>query len=69
MLPVSLIMSAANVLMCVMYCYSDKMYDIGFVHGVSRISVRPLLAGAAVVLVVVMVVILVWWAVSAQSAM
>lgn len=69
MLPVSLIMSAANALMRVMYCCSDKMYDIGLVHGVSRKGVRPLLAGTAIVLVIVIVVILVWWAVSAQSVM
>lgn len=69
MLPVSLIMCAANALMGVMYRYSDKMYDMGLVHGVSRKSTRPLLCGTAVVLVLVMVAILAWWVVSAKAAM
>lgn len=69
MLPVSLIMCAANVLMWFMYCYSDKMYDLGLVHGVSREHVRPFLCGTAIVLVMVMVAILVWWVIGAKAAM
>lgn len=69
MLPASLIMSAANALMCVMYRCSDKLYDLGLVHGVSRKNVRPLLLGTAALLAIVMVAILVWWVVQAQSAM
>lgn len=69
MLPVSLIMCAVNVLMWFMYCYSDKMYDLGLVHGVNRKHVRPFLCGTAVVLVMVMAAILVWWVIGAKAAM
>ena len=69
MLPVSLIMCAGNALMGVMYRYSDTMYDMGLVHGVSRKNVRPFLCGTAVVLVIVMVVLLGWWVMGAEAAM
>ena len=67
MLPASLIMCAANALMGLMYCFSDKLYDMGLVHGVSRKAVRPFLCGTAVVLDVVMVIILACWAANAQA--
>lgn len=69
MLPVSLIMCAGNALMGVMYRYSDTMYDMGLVHGVSRKNVRPFLCGTAVVLVIVMVALLGWWVMGAEAAM
>ena len=60
MLPASLIMCGANALMGLMYCFSDKLYDIGLVHGVSRKAVR---------LAVVMVIILACWAANAEAAL
>lgn len=68
MLPASLIMSGANALMGLMYCFSDKLYDMGLVHGVSRKATRPLLCGTAVVLVIIMVIILACWAANVPSA-
>lgn len=67
MLPASLIMCAANALMGLMYCFSDKLYDMGLVHGVSRKAVRPFLCGTAVVLAAIMVIILACWAANAQA--
>lgn len=69
MLPFSLIMCAANALMWVMYRYSDKIYDMGLVHGVSRKNTRPFLCGTAVVLVLITVATFAWWVVSAKAAM
>lgn len=68
MLPASLIMSGANGLMGLMYCFSDKLYDMGLVHGVSRKATRPLLCGTAVVLVIIMVIILACWTANVPSA-
>lgn len=67
MIPASLIMSGANALMGLSYCFSDKLYDMGLVHGVSRKAVRPFLCCVAVVLVVVMVIILACWAANVQA--
>ena len=39
MLPVSLIMCGANMLMGLSYLFSDKLYDLGLVHGVRNGSV------------------------------
>lgn len=69
MLPVSLIMCAGSALMGIMYRYSDAIYDMGLVHGVSRKNARPFLCGTAVVLVIVAIAILVWWVMSAESVM
>lgn len=69
MLPFSLIMCAANALMWVMYRYSDKMYDMGLVHGVSRKNTRPFLCATAVVMVLITVAIFAWWVVNAKAAM
>ena len=69
LLPFSLIMCAANALMWVMYRYSDKMYDMGLVHGVSRKNTRPFLCGTAVVMVLITVAIFAWWVVNAKAAM
>lgn len=69
MLPLSLIMCAANALMWLMWRYSDKMYDMGLVHGVSRKNTRPFLCATAVVLVLVTVAIYAWWVVNAKAAM
>ncbi|WP_251231016.1 DUF1648 domain-containing protein [Adlercreutzia aquisgranensis] len=69
MLPASLIMCGANALMGLMYCFSDKLYNMGLVHGVSRKAVRPFLCGTAVVLAAAMVIILVCWAANAQAAL
>ena len=69
MLPASLIMCGANALMGLIYCFSDKLYDMGLVHGVSRKAVRPFLCGTAVVLAAVMVIILVCWVANVQAAL
>lgn len=55
--------------MGIMYRYSDAIYDMGLVHGVSRKNARPFLCGTAVVLVIVAIAILVWWVMSAESVM
>ena len=62
-------MCGANALMGISYRYSDKLYDMGLVHGVSRKAARPFLCGAAMVLVIVMVVILIWWVIAAKATM
>lgn len=69
MLPASLIMCGANALMGISYRYSDKLYDMGLVHGASRKAARPFLCGAAMVLVIVMVVILIRWVIAAKATM
>lgn len=69
MLPVSLIMCGANMLMGLSYLFSDKLYDLGLVHGVSRKATRPFLCGTAVFLVLVMVAILAVWTINAKAAL
>ena len=56
-------------MMRVFYRYSDKMYDMGLVHGVSRKNTRPFLCATAVVMVLITVAIFAWWVVSAKAAM
>lgn len=69
LLPVSLIMCGANALMWVMYRCSDKLYDMGLVHGVSRKNTRPFLCATAVFMVLITVAIFAWWVVNAKAAM
>lgn len=69
MLPAGLIMSGCNVLLALSYHFSDKLYNMGLVHGVSREHTRPFLCGTAVFLVLVMVGILIYWVVKAQPYM
>lgn len=69
MLPASLIICGANALLGISYRYSDKLYDMGLVHSVSREATRPFLCGTAVVLVIVIVVILIWWVIAAKAIM
>ena len=61
MVPVSAIMSAANLLLALMYRSSDALYNMGLVHGVSRSATRPFLCGTAVFLDVLLIGILVYW--------
>ena len=56
-------------MMWVMCRYSNKMYDMGLVHGVSRKNTRPFLCVTAVVMVLITVAIIAWWVVSAKAAM
>lgn len=69
MLPASLIMSGVNALLALSYLFSDKLYDLGLVHGVSRKATRPLLCGTAAFVVVVIVAILAVWTTQALAAM
>lgn len=67
MVPVSAIMSGANLLLALMYRFSDALYNMGLVHGVSRRATRPLLCGTAVFLDVLLVGILIYWVLKALS--
>ena len=62
MLPVSFIMSGSNLLFALFYRFSDKLYDLGLINGISRKATRPFLCGAAVVFVVVWLGVLAFWA-------
>lgn len=68
-LPVSLIMSGTNVLIALAYLFSDRLYDLGLVHRVSRKATRPFLCGTAAFVVMVIVAILVVWTERALAAM
>ena len=46
-------MSGGNLLPALFYRFSDKLYDLGLVNGISRKDTRPFLCGAAVVFTVV----------------
>ena len=59
--PISLIMSGCNVLLALSYVFSNKLYDLGFVHGISRKATRPFLCGTAIVMVLVWMGILAFW--------
>ena len=61
MFPVSFIMSACNILLALSYAFSDKLYDLGLVHGISRRAARPFLCGTAIFLLLVWLGILVFW--------
>ncbi|WP_165251984.1 MULTISPECIES: DUF1648 domain-containing protein [unclassified Adlercreutzia] len=61
MFPISFIMSACNILLALSYAFSDKLYDLGLVHGISRKATRPILCGTAVFLLLVWLGILVFW--------
>ena len=65
MAPVSAIMSGANLLLALMYRFSDALYNMGLVHGVSRRATRPFLCGTAVFLDVLLVGILIYWVLKA----
>ena len=65
MVPVSAIMSGANLLLALMYRFSDALYNMGLVHGVSRRATRPFLCGTAVFLDVLLVGILIYWVLKA----
>lgn len=61
MLPVSLIMSGCNLLLAISYVFTDKLFDLELVHGISRKATRPFLCGTAVFMVLVWIGILVFW--------
>lgn len=69
MLPASLIMSGVNALLALSYLFSDRLYDLGLVHGVSRKATRPFLCGTAAFMVAVIVAILVVWTTQGLVAM
>ena len=69
MFPLSMIMSGTNALTGLCCRYSDKLYDMGLIHGISRKNARPTLCGIAVVIALVMIGILVWWVATAKAAM
>lgn len=61
MFPVSFIISACNILLALSYAFSDKLYDLGLVHGISRRAARPFLCGTAIFMLLVWLGILVFW--------
>lgn len=61
MLPTSLIMSAAVLLLAIIYRFSDALYNMGLVHGVGRKHTRPFLCGTAVFMDLVVIGILIYW--------
>lgn len=65
MVPASAIMSAANLLLALMYRFSDALYNMGLVHGVSRRTTRPFLCGTAIFLDVLLIGVLVYWVLKA----
>lgn len=54
----SFIMSGCNVLLAVCYLFSNKLYSIGLVHGVSQKATRPY------IVVVAIVIVLVWFGIT-----
>lgn len=67
MLPLSLIIAGSNALTAAFFKYSDKLYDHGLVHGVSRESTRPLLCGTAIAMVAIWAAILIYWVAKALA--
>lgn len=65
MVPVSAIMSTANLLLALTYRFSDALYNMGLVHGVSRRATRPFLCGTAIFLDVLLIGILIYWVLKA----
>ncbi len=61
MLPLSFIMLGCNLLFMLFYAFSDKLFDLGLVHGVSRKTIRPFLCGMAVFMVLLWMGILIFW--------
>ncbi len=61
MFPISLVMTGCNVLLALSYVFSNKLYDLGLVHGISRKATRPFLCGTAVFMVLVWIGILAFW--------
>lgn len=54
-------MPGSNLLFALFYRFSDKLYDLGLVNGISRKATRPFPCGAAVVFVVVWLGVLASW--------
>lgn len=69
MLSASLVISGVSILLALSYLFSDKLYDLGLIHGVSRKATRPFLCGTAAFIAVVIVVILLVWTTQALAAM
>lgn len=65
MVPASAIMSAANLLLALMYRFSDALYNMGLVHGVSRRATRPFLCVTAIFLDLLLIGVLVYWVLKA----
>ncbi len=61
MLPLSFIMSGCNLLLMLSYAFSDKLFDLGLVHGVSRRATRPFLCGTAAFMVLLWIGMLAFW--------
>lgn len=64
-MPASAIMSAANLLLALMYRFSDALYNMGLVHGVSRRTTRPFLCVTAIFLDLLLIGVLVYWVLKA----
>lgn len=67
-LPVGMLVSGAQALLAISYLHSDKLYDLGLVHGVSRESARPFLVGFATFMALVAVAVFIYWVVRARAA-
>lgn len=52
-----LAVGGVNLMLAVMYVFSDALYDRGLVHGISRQATRPLLAGTSAFLLVLFSII------------
>ena len=61
MFPTALIMAGCNGLFALCYAFSERLYALGLVHGISRKATRPFLCGAAVVMALVWVGIVAFW--------
>lgn len=61
MLTPGLIMASANLLLALMYRFSDWLYDHGLVHGISRKATRPSLCGAAIFMVALSAGVSAYW--------
>lgn len=53
MFPSSLLMAVCEALLAITYVFSNKLFDKGLVHGVSRKATRPFICGTAVFMIVV----------------
>lgn len=67
MLPSSLIMAGSNALIAAFFKYSDKLYDHGLTHGVSREGARPLLCVTAIAMAAIWAAILIGWVAKALA--
>ena len=61
MFPGSLVGAVCNLFLAITYIFSNRLFDKGLVHGISRKATRPFICGTAVFIIVVWISILAIW--------